>query len=69
MNTAIVLSLLAVAISLGVAVYASRASAHKPANKRDGGDGGTSTTSASSSSNDCSPGDSGGCDGGGGGGD
>ena len=66
MSTAIVLSLLAVAISLGVAVYASQASARKPTDKRDGG---TSTTSATSSSNDCGPADGGGCDGGGGGGD
>ena len=64
MSTAIALSLLAVAISLGVAVYAMRANIRKPANKRDGGDGGTSTISATSSSNDCGTGD-----GGGGGGD
>jgi hypothetical protein len=69
MSTAIALSLLAVVISLSVAVYASRANIGKPADKRDGGDGGTSTTSVATSSNDCGPGDDGGCDGGGGGGD
>ena len=69
MSIAITLSLLAVAISLGVAIYASRSHTRKSADKREGGDGGVSATGVSSSSNDCGSGDSGSCDGGGGGGD
>ncbi len=68
MNTAVVIALLAVAISLGAAFTAAQASKAKKLHKRDGGD---SSVTASSDSNgaDCGPGDGGGCDGGGGGGD
>jgi uncharacterized membrane protein len=68
MNTAVVIALLAVAISLGAAFTAAQAGKAKKLHKRDGSDS-SATASSDSSGADCSPGDGGGCDGGGGGGD
>jgi hypothetical protein len=69
MNTAVVIALLAVAISLGAAFTAAQAGKAKKPRKRDGGDS-SATASSDGSSADCGSGDSGGgCDGGGGGGD
>jgi uncharacterized membrane protein len=65
MNTALVIALLAVAISLGTALMASKAQKAKKTDKHDGGP--NSTTSSDGGSSDCSPGDGVGCDGGGGG--
>jgi hypothetical protein len=68
MNTALIISLGAVAVSL-FAVFISQ---RKPTTKtRARGDNGGSgyVASDTGSGADCSPGDSGGCDGGGGGGD
>ncbi len=65
MSTALILSLLAVAMSLFAVFISTRA---KQSKKRDGGDGGT-TTAGSDSGSDCGTSDGGSCDGGGGGGD
>jgi hypothetical protein len=64
MSVVIVISMVAIVISLGVVFTSSQARKRKHAEKNDGGDGGTSYADTSS---DCAPGDSGGCDGGGGG--
>jgi hypothetical protein len=68
MNTAVIIALLAVAISLGAAFTAAQAGKAKKPHKRDGGDT-SATASSDSNSVDCSPSDGGGCDSGGGGGD
>ena len=68
MNTAVVISLVAVAISLGAVFLAVQSGKAKKPDKRDGGDSSVASSSDGSSA-DCSPGDGGGCDGGGGGGD
>jgi uncharacterized membrane protein len=65
MSTAFVISMLAVAISLGAVFLSVRSRAAKAAKKKDGGDSGTATSSTSSN-DDCGPADNGSCDGGGG---
>jgi len=68
MSTALVISLVAVAISLGTVFISVRAGKTKKPDKREQGDSSVAYSSDSSSA-DCGPGDGGGCDGGGGGGD
>jgi hypothetical protein len=66
MSTAIVISLLAVAVSLGAVFVAVKTGNTKKPDKREGS-GPSTAASSDGSSADCSPGDGGGCDGGGGG--
>ena len=63
MSTAFILSMFAVAISLGLVFISLRASKADAAKKKDGSDGGA-TTSPTGSSDDCGPRDAAGCDGG-----
>ena len=65
MSTAIFISLLAVAISLGAVFVAAQTKKTKKPDKREGSENSTMASSDGSSA-DCSPGDGSGCDGGGG---
>lgn len=67
MNTAFVVSMLAVAISLGAVFVSVRSSKLNASNKKDSGDGGI-LMSSTSSTDYCDPGGDSGCDGGDGGG-
>lgn len=62
MNTAIVVSMLAVLISLGAVLASVQARKKTQLDKTNSGDSGTPSTTGSGS--DCGPGDAGGCDGG-----
>ena len=65
MNTALIISLGAVAMSL-FAVFISQRKP-KPKNQGGGDNGGSASAESDTSSSDCSVSDGGGCDGGGGG--
>jgi hypothetical protein len=65
MHIALVVSMLAVAISLGVVFVSVLSKKTNASNKKDSGDGGV-LMSSTSSTDKCEPGGDSGCDGGGG---